>query len=77
MKSEFKATLISCFTGGSCAVSPKKIIFELFLKSTYLKISDNNDFLLNKSDEFVESEIIEASSTINNEFFILLVFNLV
>ena len=58
-------------------MSPRKINFELVLKSTYLNISVNRDFDLNKSEEVEESEIIDASSTINKVFFILLIFNLV
>ena len=63
---------MSKFTGGNCAVSPKRIILQLVPEYTYeIKSSKSEPFSYNFESELV-SEIIEASSTIKMVFLCLL-----
>ena len=54
---ESRAGLMVWLTGGSWAVSPIKINFELVLKSAKSIISFNIDFFLNRSLEFEKSDL--------------------
>src|SRR6187431_157007 len=66
-----KAGLMSRFTGGNWAVSPNSIILQLVPEYTYeIKSSSKEPFSYNLESE-LESEIIDASSTIKTVFLCL------